>query len=60
MTQPPLDTPALDAAAVKFIAERLDIYRMAHVIASQTEWANGLDVVDVVALARFLAGDATE
>lgn len=60
MTQLPIDAPALDDETGKFLAERLDIYRMAHTVARQTEWANGLDVVDVVALARFLAGDATE
>jgi hypothetical protein len=52
---PPPWRPADQQA--RFIAERLDIFRIAYGVARQVEWPEGLYCDDVVSLARYLAGD---
>lgn len=52
---PPPWRPADQQA--RFIAERLDIFRIAYGVARRVEWPEGLYCDDVVSLARFLAGD---
>ncbi|MFD8595398.1 hypothetical protein ACFV1L_10390 [Kitasatospora sp. NPDC059646] len=60
MTRPADDIgpdTGLEKTDAAFIADRGDIFSMALRLTRGEEWANGLDVVDVIKAAEFLAGD---
>ncbi|WP_282203913.1 hypothetical protein [Kitasatospora fiedleri] len=48
----------LEKTDAAFVADRVDIFRTALRETRDMEWANGLDVVDVIRVAEFLAGGA--
>lgn len=66
MTVPEFIPPKLTGEAqraAEYIADRADIYRTARALLGSFEWAGESDEPypdDVLALARFLSGDATE
>jgi hypothetical protein len=47
----------LDQTDAAFVADRVDVFKAAHALVRDYDWAAGLDVVDVIRVAEFLAGD---
>jgi hypothetical protein len=46
--------------AAEFVAERADIFRSARALLDSYEWDGEIEPYDVIGVAQFLAGDATE